>query len=240
VLFAQCLQTLHKLLAGNAHTAFGLNRLEHDGDGLVGDLAFVVSQVAKVSVGEAFKQRAKVVVQYGVGLACGGKRSECATVEAALAGDYVEALGALLFDAVLTSHLDHGFIGFRSGILIEDLVVTEDCAHLFSKQSLRNGVGIVECVDNLLCLFLNGGYYLWMAAACGVNGNTTVKVKVLIAVVGIKVLTLGSFAHKIETLVGFGHVLGYEILDFLRGLAGIFQQHVIVLPSVFEVVGEVL
>ena len=124
---------------------------------------------------------------------------------------------AILFDAVLTSHLNHRLVCLGTGVLEENLVHSDGGTYLLSKQCLWDGIWIVEGMHDILCLVDHGCDYLIVAASGGVNGDSSVEVEIFFTLLVVHVLILCGLAKKIHSLVGLDHVLVYFILDILCG-----------------------
>ena len=120
-----------------------------------------------------------------------------------------------MLDTVFSCHLDHGFICFCTGVLVEDLIHADGCTDLLSKQSLRNRVRIVECMHDIVHLILDGCNHLRVSASGIIYSDTCIEIQIRSSVFIIHVHALGCLCQEIETLVCIDHVLAYLILDVL-------------------------
>ena len=146
-------------------------------------------------------------------------------MEAHLSGDDLILIRAVVVDTVLSRQLYHSLVCLSTRVLEVDLIHADGVADLLSQQRLRNGVGVVECVDKVCRLRLYSRDDLFVAVARAVYRDTCVKVEVSVALFVVDVHTLSRFRTKIETLVGLYHILVYQPFKFLCGKSCVFQFH---------------
>ena len=211
--------------------AFALHRLDHDGDRVFRAGILERLEVVVWCIGEAVRHRAETDLAGIARLARRGHRAERAAVEAHLCRDDVVLVRAVVLDAVLARHLDHGLVGLGARALEEDLVHADRRANLFRKECLRDRVRIVERLHDVSGLVLHGLDDLLVAVARAVDGDAGVEIEVGRAVLVIHVLVFRRLGEEIETLVRLDHVLLDLCLDVFCREARVLQFHVIVLLS---------
>ena len=207
------------------HAAFALDRLDHDADGVLVTGRLEGFKVVERSIGEAVGHRAETDLTGVVRLTGRRHGAEGAAVEGFTGGDDMILVRAVLLDAVLTCHLDHGLIGFGAGVLVEDLVHADGLADLFGEQHLRHGVRIVEGLHQGGGLVLHRLDDLFIAVADGVDGDARVEVEIRGVVLVIHIDALGVVCKEIETLVGFDHIGVDLALDVFECQSGVLQPH---------------
>ena len=138
-------------------------------------------------------------------------------MEAHLSSDDMILIWTILFNAVLTSHLNHCLVCLSTRVLEEDFIHSNRRTNLFSKKCLRYCVWIIKGMHYILCLVDHGCDYLIVAASCGVNSNSGIEVEILFTILIIHVLILSSLTEKIHSLVSLDHILLYLILNILCG-----------------------
>ena len=130
-----------------------------------------------------------------------------------------------MINAILTSHLDHGFVGLGTGVLIDDLVHTGGLADLLGEDGLGNSVRIVEGVHDVLNLVDDSSDDLGVAVTERVDGDAGIEIEVRNAILIIDVDAFRGVSHEIHTLVGLDHVLLDLGLQFSSGHTSVFQSH---------------
>ena len=136
-------------------------------------------------------------------------------MESHLCSHDVITVRTIFFNTVFTCHLDHGFIGFGTGILVEDLIHPDSLTNLLCEKSLRDRVRIIECMHQGFRLLYCCGYNLLVAASCRVNGDARIEIKICFTVLVVDVLILSSLCEKIESLVCLDHIFLDLVLDVL-------------------------
>ena len=112
----------HEFFCGRIHTAFALYRLDHDGNGVFRTCIDEGLKVIESGIGETGFHRTEALLTGVVRLPGCGHGAEGSAVEAVGGGDDVILGRTVFLDAVFPGHLDHGFVGFCSGVLIKNLV----------------------------------------------------------------------------------------------------------------------
>ena len=225
VLIAELAQAGHEFLRCGMNAALALDGLDHDGDGVFGAGVLEGLEIVKGGVGEAVGHGTEAYLTGISGLAGRGHGTEGAAVEAFLCCYDVVAVGAVLLNAVLPGHLDHGFVGLGTGVLEEDLVHADRRADLFSQQGLGNRVGVIKCLHDVPGLIADGVYNSVVAVAEGVYGDAGVEVQVGRVVFVVHVHALCVIGNEIETLISFDHVLVYLVLDVLGAESCVLESH---------------
>ena len=136
--------------------ACALHRLDHDGDRVFRAGILEGFEVVVRRIGEAVGHRAETDLAGVARLARRGHRAERAAVEAHLRRDDMVLVRAVVLDAVLARHLDHGLVGLGARALEENLVHADRRANLFRKECLRDRVRIVERLHDVSGLVLHG------------------------------------------------------------------------------------
>ena len=207
------------------HAALALHWLDHDADGVLGTCRLECPKIVERRIGEAFGHRPEADLACIVRLAGCGHGTEGAPVEGFTGGDDMVLFRAVLFHTIFTGHLDHGFIGLGTGILIEDLVHADGRADLLGEQRLRNGVWVVEGLHQHGGLILHRLDDLLVAVADRIDRDACVEIKIRGVVLVVHVDAFGMVRQKIETLIGLDHVLVDLALDVFERQSGILQLH---------------
>ena len=194
-------------------TAFALDRFDHDADGVFRDSIFKGFQIIECCIFEARCHGTEAELAGVVRLARRTHGTKGAAVEGFFCRDDFVFVGTKMFNAVFTGHLDHRFVGFCTGVLEEDLVHADGRANLFSEQCLRNRVRIVESLHDIHALVDDGQDDFIVAAACAVDGDACVEIKVRRAVFIVDVHAFAAFSDHVEAFVRFDHVFVYFCLD---------------------------
>ncbi len=205
--FREFPQPLQKLLRGGVNTAFTLHRLHHNGNRVVIHCILEGLQVIVVCIDKSIRHGTKPDLAAIVRLSCGRHGSEGPSMESHLSGHDFILLRSIVFDAVFAGHLDHGLIGFRPGVLVENLVKSGNGADLFCQQRLRNRIGIVEGMHQLTCLFLDGPDHLVITGSGGIHCDPCIEIEIRCPFLIVDVLVLRGFSQQIEPFIGFNHVL---------------------------------
>ena len=214
---AQFAQACEEFFRCRMDTAFALYRFDHDADGVFRDGVFKGFQVVEFSIFEARCHGAETDLAGIVRLARSTHGTKGTAVEGFFCRDDFVFVGAKVFNAVFTSHLDHGFVGFCTGVLEENLVHADGRANLFSQQSLRDRVRIVEGLHDVHALVDDGQDDFIVTAAGTVDGDTSVEIKVRCAVFIVDVHAFAAFSDHVEAFIRFDHVLVYFGFDFFFG-----------------------
>ena len=225
LLVAGLAQADHELLRGRMDTSLALDRLDHDGDGVLRAGCLERLEIIVRRVGKAVRHRAEADLAGIARLARRRHRAERAAVEAHLRRDDVVAVRAVVLDAVLAGHLDHGLVGLGARALEEDLVHANRRADLLSQESLWNRVRIVERLHDLSSLFLDSLDDLLVAVAGTVDRNACVEVEIRRAVLIVHVLVLRRLGEEIETLIRLNHVFLHFCLDVCCRKTRILEFH---------------
>ena len=158
-----------------AQAALPLDEFYHDRAHVVPRLGLDALQ-SGVGVAEGLVEGEEIVVI--ALLPGGGEGGDGPPMEGAVQGENGAAALAVLVEAVLPGHFDHGLIGLGPGVAEKDLVHSAAGAQLLGQQG--PGLGIKQIGDmpqlpNLLC---NGGHPLGVAISQGINPDAAGKVDV--------------------------------------------------------------
>ena len=225
LLITEFSQSAEEFFCSRMYTAFALYRLYHDGNGVLCTGIFECFQIIVRRIGETVGHGSETNLASVARLSCSGHGTESTAMEAHLCCYNVIFIGTIFFDTVFTGHLDHSLIGLGTGVLVKDLVHTDGGTNLLCQQSLRNSVGIVKGVHNIIHLIFNCRYYFFVTVTGTVYGDTCVKVKISLSVFIVDVLVLGCLRQEIHTLIGFDHVFVNKSFNLVFSKACVFQFH---------------
>ncbi len=120
MLIAQRAQTLHKLCRRGHHAALALNRLDHDGAGMVVDNRFYRLEIVKGNVHDIRRFRPEAVGVFR--LAADGNGKQRAPVKRVVEGDDFTFERAVALAGVVARQLESGLVRFRAGVGEEDAI----------------------------------------------------------------------------------------------------------------------
>ena len=147
------------------NTALALYRFDHDRDRILRTRILECLQIIVWSIREAVSHRTEANLASVSRLSCRGHRTKGTSVETILRGNDVIFIRTVLLDTILTCHLDHSLIGFRTGVLEENLVHSDRGTYFLCEQSLWNCVRIVKGMHHILYLIDDCCHNLLIAAS---------------------------------------------------------------------------
>ena len=135
---------------------------------------------------------------------------------------------------VFSCHLDHRLIGLCPRILEEDLVHADRRTNLLRQKRLRDSVGIIKRMHDVVHLILHRSYDLFVAVSRAVYRDACVEVQISLPVFVIDVHVLRALRDHGETLVCIDHVFCNKSFDVFLCISCLCQSHVLLLQSFYS------
>ena len=208
------------------YAAFPLNGFDHNSNGIFGNFRSKIFQIIEFCINKSGNHRTETLLDGCIRLSgcCHGTKSPA--MESMFCRDDLILFRPKMISSVFPCHLDHAFIGFCARVLIKNFIHSDGVTDFLCQQSLRDCIGIIKSVENIICLIFDGSHYFFISVSGAVYGHTSVEIQVGISFFIIQIHPLSAFGNEIKPWICLHHIFSYDCLQFFSCQSSIFQFHI--------------